>query len=407
VGEASQSRIVGILNGWIRDRAQNKVLAGAALNVLGSLIGSQVDVSDSATRAMLPIIAESARQLGNAEAEAEQSAFPTQLDHIVPHQALSGLGKLLTLDNFALEAEQELPLDDIIAHLLFPHDWVRFDTTRVLSTLFSKDGGAGVAEFTDQQLLDVARKACIVLKGGKDMDGEETVVDPKLADEVVKLLWNIAKYWAVRLSALSRSSGELSPNRWNAADMQAKEAAGELTASADAPDEVDGGADADADADMDVEAGADTTTTKSTITRKPKSHNPLSWLMSRASFLARTLIVNRPASHIPYLATQWTRPVMSILRFFAGSIQAMDEGLASRYAKHVLNPVYRVLDEGGELGAVKEGDEGLGKSFLILVEVSASIGHRRRDTLLGRNASTTTKPAHACFMASLSVPEPS
>lgn len=53
---------------------------------------------------------------------------------------------------------------------------------------------------------------------------------------------------------------------------------------------------------------------------------------------------------------------MSILRFFAGSIQAMDETLARRYAKHVLNPVYRILDEGGELAVVKDGDEGLGMS---------------------------------------------
>lgn len=205
VGEGSQFRIVGILNGWIKDRAQNRVLAGAALNVMSSLIGSEVDVADSATRAMLPIITESAMQLGDAEAEAELSAFPTQLDHIVPHQALSGLGKLLSLESLNLENGQELPLDDVIAHLLFPHDWVRFDTTRVLSTLFARDSGAGVAEFEDRQLLDVARKACIVLKSGKDTDGEETVVDPKLADEVVKLLWNIAKYWAVS-SGLSRAS---------------------------------------------------------------------------------------------------------------------------------------------------------------------------------------------------------
>ena len=197
VGEGSQFRIVGILNGWIKERAQNRVLAGAALNVLASLIGSQVDVRDSAVKAVLPIIIESAAQLGDAEVE--QSAFAERLDHIVPHQALSGLGKLLLLDDFALDDEEELPLDDIIAHLLFPHDWVRFDTTRILSTLFIKDEGKGVAEFTDQQLLDTARKACVVLKGGRDADGEETVVDPKLADEVVKLLWNIAKHWAVRL----------------------------------------------------------------------------------------------------------------------------------------------------------------------------------------------------------------
>jgi hypothetical protein len=130
---------------------------------------------------------------------------------------------------------------------------------------------------------------------------------------------------------------------------------------------VDAAVDADVDeadlaADNEVAASATNGNIKLAKNKQSKQ-NPLSWLMSRASFLARTLIVNRPASHIPYLAMQWTRPVMSILRFFAGSIQAMDEGLARRYARHVLSPVYRVLDEGGELSAIKEGDDGLGKSF--------------------------------------------
>jgi U3 small nucleolar RNA-associated protein 20 len=92
---------------------------------------------------------------------------------------------------------------------------------------------------------------------------------------------------------------------------------------------------------------------------EPTAKQPLSWLMSRTSFLARRLIIDRPSSHIAYLQTEWTRPVMSIFRFFAGVYEVLSEKQAKQFSRHVLAPVYRVLDEGGDLGDV-EKDQAVG-----------------------------------------------
>lgn len=82
--------------------------------------------------------------------------------------------------------------------------------------------------------------------------------------------------------------------------------------------------------------------------------------MSRTSFLARRLIIDRPSSHIAYLMTEWTRPVTSIFRFFAGVYDVLSEQQAKQFSKHVLSPIYRILDEGGDL-ANMENDQAIGE----------------------------------------------
>lgn len=101
---------------------------------------------------------------------------------------------------------------------------------------------------------------------------------------------------------------------------------------------------------------------------KPESKAPLSWLMSRTSFLARRLIIDRPSSHIASLSTDWSRPVTSILRFFAGAYDVFSETQAKRYSRHVLAPIYRILDEGGDLANVEE-DEAVESLKALATEV--------------------------------------
>lgn len=47
----------------------------------------------------------------------------------------------------------------------------------------------------------------------------------------------------------------------------------------------------------------------------------------------------------------WTSPLLSILRFFAGVMDHLQQKQAARYLVHVLSPIYRILDEGGDLTA--------------------------------------------------------
>lgn len=97
------------------------------------------------------------------------------------------------------------------------------------------------------------------------------------------------------------------------------------------------------------------------------SSQPLHWLMSRMSFIARHLIVHRPTSHqaslshvsrlcthagwkLTQLKAHWTAPLMSILRFFAGAFESFPAAQAKHFSMHALSPIYRILDEGGDLG---------------------------------------------------------
>ncbi|WVR04081.1 hypothetical protein IAU60_001080 [Kwoniella sp. DSM 27419] len=294
--EGRQSKMVEVLKSWVGKRSENAVLGSAALGVFGLL----VEVSDGdelieqLVQVVQPVLVESARRL----AAAERSDDAVFLDHALPHQALSAAAKAVTRSTSAVG---DLPWESITAHLLFPHSWVRYDAARLLANLLSSDAERAAETLGEDELLDIARKGCLVLRGSQDQDGENAPVDGKLADEVVKVLYNTAKHWA---------------------------AAAKL-----AEEDVDAVSDAGADA-----AEGDET-----------KKNPLSWLMSRMSFLARHLIVSRPAPNSMQASERWSAPILSILRFFAGVYEHLSVKQGRGYLLHILSPVYRILDEGGDL----------------------------------------------------------
>ena len=53
---------------------------------------------------------------------------------------------------------------------------------------------------------------------------------------------------------------------------------------------------------------------------------------------------------------------MAILRFFAGISESFSAEQAKRFLPHILNPVYRILDESGDLATSQIGS-GIGSSF--------------------------------------------
>ena len=201
--EASRvEKTVSVLKSWIDARGSNPALAGASLAVLGILADSS-SVEETAIAQLMgaigPVISESAAAL--AQAESGDSAIAAgELDYTVPHHALAALSKGLKSVSSASEA---IEWDDVIAHLLFPHDWVRLGAARAIGAVLSSSPDV----LDDGECLDIARKSCILLQGSRNADGKMITVDAKLADQLVKLLWNLAKRWSVSLPVVPSGSG--------------------------------------------------------------------------------------------------------------------------------------------------------------------------------------------------------
>ncbi|TXT11027.1 hypothetical protein VHUM_01778 [Vanrija humicola] len=317
--EDHQQRLLQVLKAWVDARNDNPELAAASLAVYGLLCESdevEASVFAELPAAVLPVIRSSARALARAEASDDE----VTLEHSLPQQALSVIAKALKANG---ELAKSIPWADIVAHLLFPHEWVRFGAARALAVLFAGDDAFTI--LGADLLLDIARKSCILFGGSKSADGEDVVIDAKLADQLVKLLWNIAKHWA--------TSEE---NGWTVAG-----------------EEVEGQAE-----EEDDEA------------EEQSASRPLAWLMSRLSFLARRLIISRPASNdtLPGQPLAWTGPVMSILRCYAGIYEALTKRQARGFLIHILSPIYRILDDEGDLAGL-DGAGGVEELRQLATEV--------------------------------------
>ncbi|BEI87998.1 uncharacterized protein CcaverHIS019_0107160 [Cutaneotrichosporon cavernicola] len=330
--EEKQAHMIGVLQGWVAVKDEQPALAGSSLAVYGLLCDSAggSELARGLPALIGPILEASAAGL----ARAETSDIDLDLDHAVPHQALALVAKALQVGT---ASASQLPWDAVTAHLLFPHEWVRFGAARALALLLAADADALDADAA----LDVARKACILLGGSKNESGADVVVDAKLADQLVKLLWNISKHWA-------------KADKADKADANG-------VARVDVADEDDEG-----------EEGPS------------EGERPLHWLMSRMSFLARRLIVHRPATNsaLPGQPLPWVGPVQCILRFFAGTFDALNRAQARQFLPHVLGPVYRITDEGGDLtglvGPEGPGGNGVAELRTLATEVrdfvSAKVG---------------------------------
>jgi U3 small nucleolar RNA-associated protein 20 len=185
-----QRKMLAVIGQWVAAREENPALAGAAMAVFGLLIDEEVDV-DELLDMLRPIIEGSAQLLTRAEA-GEDASF----DHSLPLQAISTVAKAVRAHPSTAD---RVPWRAIVSHLLFPHDWVRFASARALTVLFAanQETASAFDVLEEEDLLELAKKSCLLLKGSKTSDGEARVVDGKLADQLVKLLWNVSKHWAV------------------------------------------------------------------------------------------------------------------------------------------------------------------------------------------------------------------
>ncbi|KAJ9115827.1 hypothetical protein QFC22_004968 [Naganishia vaughanmartiniae] len=314
--------LVATMSKWVEKRAEDPALARSAAIVAGLALQAVQAVQRESLvldiqQSMNDIIVDAANALQHAEEVTEEdmtSAFEPEvaLDYSLPYQALTTLARCLE----SSKRLEKIAWNDVIALLLFPHDWVRLAAAKVIGLGLSKDATVLDAE----QLGDVARKCCLVLTGHKAKDGSRTIANEKLCTQVVKLLFFIGKTWAASSN--------------------------------------DGEGDGRADDDIEDGEGVD-----------PKNKGSLPWLMSRLSFVARNLILNRPASHEQVRTViPWTAPLAAVLQFFALMVNFLPVERTTRYLKHVLSPIYRIADDEGDV-RITPGDQQLERLYELSIEV--------------------------------------
>jgi U3 small nucleolar RNA-associated protein 20 len=267
--DQQRAKTLQVLRSWVELRDEQAQLAAASLNVYSIIIDTAPDDVQSIINVVVPAITESSTALLQAETTDEE----THLDHQVPLNALKALTRAMEI---APANAASMPWESIIQHLLFPHTGVRLAAARCISILMTsqRDGVDSVDILGEEALLEIARKSCLLMKGESPEGGRLEVVDPKLADVLVKILWNISKHWAV-----SYLSPDMAPVDQKVSHKAPNTAALETEIEAEVEDE---------DAEDEEEPA---------FVKARKSTQPLSWLMSRMSYLARHLIVHRPSAN--------------------------------------------------------------------------------------------------------------
>ena len=192
-----QARTMRVLQSWVDARDEKEALASASLAVFALLadgLDATTGMLEEVIKVVMPVIEESALALGDAE----QSDIPdAELKNDLAQNALSAAAKAIQADpNLA----QKLTWSSVVQHLLFPHDRVRIFAASCLALLFTQESSA-LDLFGDDTLLDIARKACILIQGSKTVEGEEIHVAAELADQLVKVLLLLAEHWAVRATS--------------------------------------------------------------------------------------------------------------------------------------------------------------------------------------------------------------
>ena len=263
-GSKHQKKTLDVLKSWVigEGQEQNQTLVSASLAVY-ALVAETEHASSAFVREVVDVVSPLIKSSADALRAAEQTDGDVVLDHDVPRQALSVIAKIVKLPDLPV---QDLPWSDVSAHLLFPHTWVRHAAAKSLVVLFAS-GASALEVLSTTKQLEVAQKCCLLFKSSHGAEGEYVVVEPKLADELVKILWNLAKHWAV--SHPDQRQNHLADCQGAEAVQQSTESNGPGSEAEEDPEHVD-----EEDAEI--------------------KKSPLSWLMSRMSFVIRQLIVDRP-----------------------------------------------------------------------------------------------------------------
>lgn len=249
------------------------------------------------------------------------------LDWQLPYQSLSTLAKLLK--QFP-DLTPSIEWSPIIGHLLFPHAWVRLAAARLVGTLFGSMPPAFDLEHcapTDdgplqpRGLFDIARKSLLQLKGES--------IDEALAMQVVK-----------NVVYLGRCFG-LGPGLPFTATVVEEVVEDEPVD--DGVPVVDENGQAIEEPEEQPPVDEDEMLSEEVATRRALE-NPLAWLFTKLSQLARNILITRPAVH-GAVSPQRALPILSIFRLFAALASVLEPKRTEQFLMQILHPVQRVLDD--------------------------------------------------------------
>ncbi|KAI1783497.1 armadillo-type protein [Ganoderma leucocontextum] len=212
-----------------------------------------------------------------------------------PYHALLVFSRTLRDQPELATEEGTVDWPSVVALLLFPHAWVRSASCRLLGTLFSIVPVA--APQSDESLFslagmeEIAAKLCLQLKSEN--------LDEQLGLQIVKNLFYVGKCFC----ALEFRPSGASADDVGADDVSDDEAE---VARDDEPEDAD--------------------------------PHPLPRLFSRLSYQARSSLIRRRSK------ANSAQP-MCVLKWFAAMASHMDAEVVEHFLMHILNPVYRTVED--------------------------------------------------------------
>ncbi|KAH9925892.1 armadillo-type protein [Epithele typhae] len=213
-----------------------------------------------------------------------------------PYHSLLALSRVLREQPELATGGDNVDWPAVTTLLLFPHAWVRTASSRLLGTLFASMPAAPPPDdeslLSGETLEEISAKLSIQLRSDN--------LDDNLSIQIVKNLFYVGKCFALL---------EYHPD----------------TKAADEADD-------DSDGEDDQED-----------TAVEKSRHPLSRLFSKLSYQARSSLIRRRSK--ARISPNWSLQPASILKWFAAMISHLDATLVERFLVHILNPVYRIVED--------------------------------------------------------------
>jgi U3 small nucleolar RNA-associated protein 20 len=289
--------MVSHLHSWASQHSKPQ-LARVSSQVSGLLI--DVLQADS-----LPYISEILEDTSSAlkrsaqewDSAKEENDMDTDIEWQIPYHALIVAEKIARTYPDLITQPNKIPWAPVVAHLLFPHAWVRTASCRLLGQLFAAvapgppplSSPSPDSPLTRERMLEIARNLCIQLKSEH--------LDDVLSTQIVKNLLFVGKsFYAIPIMP------------------------------SDEVEEEDSGEDADA-----------------SRTDEMKKQNPLPWLFSTLSYQVRSAHIAR--RNRTFSAPNWTQQPSSILKWFAAMASQMDPPRLEEFLVHILTPVYRLVED--------------------------------------------------------------
>lgn len=293
------------LRSWASQQA-NDQLTRVAAQVYGVIL----DGLQAEAVVYLPAILEdlNANLLRSTEQLANEEGEEVDVDQQwqVAYHVLTVLGKIARIFPDEGTRPQKLPWPAVVAHLLFPHAWVRMAAARLVGQLFAatpvveqpKEGYPTSSPLVGLDLREIAGRHSTQLKS--------PYLNSALGTQIVKNLFYIGKCFC--------ATKTVNPQHVEDKDSESEDDDEEVAVEQDG-EHVD----------------------------EANRENPLAWLFSKLSYQIRAaLIVGRSRS---VSSENWHEQPAAILRFFAAMANYMEAPQLEGFLMHILSPLYRITED--------------------------------------------------------------